>query len=403
MLDLDKKKNGVPAVASIPPREKPLITPETVIEKSEAPQPLMSQTESAGVSAPTASVVQMETATPVVTIKGKSGKRGSSKESSKDYDTLCQNFAERFTISSEVKMIDSGSIGFNYIFGGGIPRGRIIELHSDSGLGKTTCVLCWCLKVCQMGGVALYLDAEKALNESLIFGVGLEPYYKKSFTVLKVGTFAHTEDIMDSYLNCNRIPDIIVVDSVTSLLSEKIVSGELKIEEVEPGWHSRMSSSFLMKYKDAVARAGSSLVIVNQKRTKINFFGPSVVKAAGGVALEFYPDIRVDMSLASWIEEESGGVKRKIGADITAECPKNKVTMPFVKTIISVFFGRGISNIRAFTFLLQEEGAMTQNKSYYYIDMNGMKETCQGRRQVEEWVIKNEIAVIDFLKSKERL
>jgi recombination protein RecA len=399
-IEFAKSKKNVSAPAPAPVVSTP------VVSESVATVPIVTP-EDAKTVPPVPPVPPATSLPPSISSVMIRGRRGGKEEKagkpSTDFDTLCADFAQRFRVSSKVDFIDSGSIGFNYIFGGGIPRGRIIELHSDAGLGKSTCVLCWCLRVCQSGGVAILIDVEKALNESLIFGVGLEPYYQKTFIVIKPDTFEQTESIIDSLLVSNRVPELVVVDSITAMLFDKIVSGDLKIEDAEPGWHSRLTGNFLGKYKAAFARANSSLVIVNQKRTKFDFRGSSHVKAAGGLALEFWPDIRVDISLASWIEETVDGVTRKIGADITAECVKNKITMPFIKTVISIFFGKGISNIRAFTFLLQEEGAVKQNKAFYYVDMNGLTTSCQGRRALEEWVIKNEAAVIDFLRAKERL
>ena len=85
------------------------------------------------------------------------------------------------------------------------------------------------------------------------------------------------------------------------------------------------------------------------------------ISAAGGAATEFIPDIVIEMSPV-----KGGQIKKGddvIGYDIAAQATKNKVTAPFVPTIISVIFGQGISTQEH----LPVTGRETRYSEWFYI------------------------------------
>src|SRR5437868_1829788 len=63
-----------------------------------------------------------------------------------------------------VETIRSGSISLDLALGGGIPRGRIIEIYGPESSGKTTLSLHAVAEVQKAGGTAAYVDAEHALD-----------------------------------------------------------------------------------------------------------------------------------------------------------------------------------------------------------------------------------------------
>src|SRR5205809_5254420 len=64
-----------------------------------------------------------------------------------------------------VSVIPTGSLALDMALGiGGIPRGRIVEVFGPEGSGKTTVCLHIIAEAQRMGGIAVFIDAEHALD-----------------------------------------------------------------------------------------------------------------------------------------------------------------------------------------------------------------------------------------------
>src|SRR6266566_4838168 len=63
-----------------------------------------------------------------------------------------------------VETIPSGSLSLDIALGGGIPKGRVIEIYGPEASGKTTVCLHAVAEVQKAGGTAAYIDAENALD-----------------------------------------------------------------------------------------------------------------------------------------------------------------------------------------------------------------------------------------------
>src|SRR3954467_7345773 len=72
-----------------------------------------------------------------------------------------------------VETIPTGSIGLDLALGGGIPRGRIIEIYGPESSGKTTVCLHAVAEVQKAGGTAAYIDAEHALDPAYAKRLGV--------------------------------------------------------------------------------------------------------------------------------------------------------------------------------------------------------------------------------------
>src|SRR4028118_113170 len=62
----------------------------------------------------------------------------------------------------KVETISSGAITLDLALGGGLPKGRVIEIYGPESSGKTTLALHTVAEVQKIGGVAAFVDAEHA-------------------------------------------------------------------------------------------------------------------------------------------------------------------------------------------------------------------------------------------------
>lgn len=312
------------------------------------------------------------------------------------FQAIHDKYRKKFSFKVNTEYIDTGSIGCNKCLGGGLPKGRISEWSSPSGLGKSTLACHFSKVVCNSGKSVLYIDSEFAINDSLLKGVGVFEYSDSLFLLHQIRGFSHVEDVMDDFLACPEPPALIVLDSITTLVPTKVLEGKQRIEDVEPGWQSRLMSMFFLKYKGKIAETGTHLMLINQQRYKINMYGPTKLDSAGGNPLKFYPDIRIKMTNKNDIKDGSD----KIGVDAEIEAIKNKFTIPFTKHLVSILFGKGISNIRACTFILQHEKKVIQAGAFFTVKLGGEEKTVQGRLKLESYLKENQNLVVEYLTKK---
>src|SRR3989337_4215889 len=65
----------------------------------------------------------------------------------------------------DVQVVSSGSLGLDIALGGGgLPRGRIVEIFGPESSGKTTLALQAVASAQDEGGIAAFIDAEHALD-----------------------------------------------------------------------------------------------------------------------------------------------------------------------------------------------------------------------------------------------
>ena len=68
-----------------------------------------------------------------------------------------------------IETVPTGSLSLDIALGlGGVPKGRIVEVYGPESSGKTTVALHMVAEVQKRGGIAGFIDAEHALDLSLI-------------------------------------------------------------------------------------------------------------------------------------------------------------------------------------------------------------------------------------------
>ena len=74
-----------------------------------------------------------------------------------------------------VDAIPTGSLALDAALGiGGVPKGRIIEIYGPESSGKTTVALHMVAEVQKRGGIAVYIDAEHALDPVYAKNLGVD-------------------------------------------------------------------------------------------------------------------------------------------------------------------------------------------------------------------------------------
>ena len=281
----------------------------------------------------------------------------------------------------------TGSIIFDAVLsdGKGMPKGAFVELASQSGVGKSTLCLFMCKTYCSRGKVVVYLDYEHGVNGNMLRSIGLEPYLGKNFFLFQVTTFEEGEEIIDS-LKDDGI-DMFIVDSVTAMLPSKLQEGS--IGDVLPGIQARYTALFLSKYKAVAQKSKITFVFINQVRVKLNFRGMSTEDSAGGNAQKFYMDTRLFMRKTKKLERDmetlDGKSKVEYGCDAVLVAKKNRYAKPFVEGPITIYYGKGPSNLSSYVKWLEGKGYI-KRAAWTTITWKDQEYKVRGQEGIIQWV-----------------
>jgi len=262
----------------------------------------------------------------------------------------------------DIETISTGSIGLDIALGiGGFPKGRIIEIYGPESSGKTTLALETISESQKLGGIAVFIDAEHALDYRYTkkLGVNIE-----KLLISQPDTGEEALEITDILIQSNSI-DIIVIDSVAALVPKAEMEGNMGDSHI--GLQARLMSQALRKLTSNLRKSKTLLIFINQIRTKIGtiFGNPEVT--TGGNALKFYASIRLDIRRISSIKKGD----QIIGNEIRAKVVKNKLAPPFKQVEFDIMYGEGISNYSEILNLGVKEGIIKKSGIWYtYIENN---------------------------------
>lgn len=256
------------------------------------------------------------------------------------------NNDERQSVSH---FLDSGFPPLNKIMTGqydrGFPYGRIIEIYGPSSSGKTAIATKMMIEAQRAGGVAIFLDHEKAFDVNLAKAMGLNdtfPFwiYKRPKTWEESNGIAMkaAQMIREKVAIPVDAPIVCVLDSVAAAIPQSVY--EKGINEYtmnDTTALARVASTTLKAINDMTAEFNVTMVYLNQTRTKPGVAYGDPTTTPGGTAFEFYASIRLALSRSKVVENKDGE-KEFTGQQITIEAKKTKLARPFQKTQLRLMF-----------------------------------------------------------------
>lgn len=230
----------------------------------------------------------------------------------------------------KVEYMSTGVLPFDIIMGGGIPRGRYVELVGDYSTLKSFLALNTIAQVQQSGGIAALIDTEHAYDSAWAEYLGVST----SDLILQwPETGEEMVDVMELLIR-NQV-DFICLDSIAATLPQDEAEKRLSKNKMQPGRLAALMSAAFRRLTAANSRTG--MLLINQLREQIGVtFGPTE-RAPGGRATGFYASMRVNCRKAGKVTRDvqmagyDGSIKTKeqIGQTYRMTVEKSKLNRPW--------------------------------------------------------------------------
>jgi recombination protein RecA len=259
------------------------------------------------------------------------------------------------TPHTAVETTPTGALSLDIALGGGIPKGRVIEVYGPESSGKTTLTLHAIAEVQRNGGTAAFIDAEHALDPSYAKRIGVDV---DNLLLSQPDNGEQALEIVETLVRSNAV-DLIVVDSVAALVPRAEIEGEMG--DSLPGLQARLMSQALRKLTGIISRSKGSVIFINQIRMKIGVMFGNPETTTGGNALKFYSSVRMDIRRIGQIKQG----EEIVGNRVRVKIVKNKVAPPFRQAEFDIMYNQGISYIGDALDLASNEGIVEKAGAWY--------------------------------------
>ncbi|WP_228054047.1 recombinase RecA [Nodosilinea sp. LEGE 07298] len=255
----------------------------------------------------------------------------------------------------KVETISTGALTLDLALGGGLPKGRVIEIYGPESSGKTTVALHVLAEVQKAGGVAAFVDAEHALDPIYAAALGVNV---DELLVSQPDTGEMGLEVVDQLVRSSAI-DVVVIDSVAALVPRAEIEGEMGDTHV--GLQARLMSQALRKITGSIGKSQCTVIFLNQLRQKIGISYGNPEVTTGGNALKFYASVRLDIRRIQTLKKgtEEYGIRAKV------KVAKNKVAPPFRIGEFDILFGQGISTMGCLVDLAEQHGVIVRKGAWY--------------------------------------
>lgn len=274
------------------------------------------------------------------------------------------NFVTDIKDELEIKYYQTPSHEFNSMLGGGLARGKIVELYGENSSGKTSMII-ETIAHNQKNDpewVAGWFETEGSIDPEQLqaFGVDMDRlvYWDQKDVGAEQGF-----DILRSLVSSGEF-DLIAVNSVAGLCPSKEVEDEM--DKANIALTARMLSKLFRVITGAADKNGTTLVFVNQIRANVGVMFGNPETTTGGKALAFYASQRVGMRRVKL--DKADPITDDQGLKVRCRTQKNRYAKgnPYKVCDYIAIYGEGIDSISELPDILEREGILSKSGSWYY-------------------------------------
>jgi recombination protein RecA len=279
-----------------------------------------------------------------------------------------------------VEFISTGNVAIDHILGGGLPKGRVVELYGREQSGKSTLALQVAAEAQRQGLTVLYLDFEAAIDDAYCRALGIDPD-ADTFVFFQPDTLEEGVNVMRKLLKSGLV-HVTIVDSVAMMVSQKEVDAETGAT-ASLADKAKVMHQVMRQITPDVKRHGVVSIWVNHLREKIDTspvgrrLAGQLVTTPGGGALHYQASVRVEFRIKQRNKQEIadpiGGDKRRMATsnEVTVKVVKNKVAPPGREAEVRLIYGRGFSQAYSVLNVLVAAGVIKKGTGGVYTFEDG--------------------------------
>ena len=231
---------------------------------------------------------------------------------------------------------------------GGWPFGHIVLLWAGEATGKTL-LCCHAIREIQkLGGIACFVDFEKATAPHWVEKIGGDP---SKVQLVQAANLNAGFDVARKIIKAD--PGLVIVDSLVGIESQ--AEAERSFSDGSYGGSAQKINEFMrcitgslaptLSNKDRAVPNNTIVMLTNQERVAVGqTYGESRL-LPGGKAQRHQSHVWLQLSRVDWVEEgasvDTEGKKIKgtpVGQDVTVEWRKNYGCPPKKKCMFRIFF-----------------------------------------------------------------
>jgi len=274
-----------------------------------------------------------------------------------------------------IEWISTGALTLDMALGGGIPRGRIVEIIGPESTGKSTLSLQIIAEAQAKGlGTCVFIDTEHAIDPVYAAALSVD---MQSLLVAQPSNAEEALEIVDRLAQTGEV-SVIIVDSVAGLVSAAELAGQMGDAHIAQ--IARLMNQALRKLTGTLGKTNTTCIFTNQLRSKIGGYGSNET-TTGGNGLKYFSSVRLDLRR---IEQIKNGTD-VIGSRIKAKVIKNKCAIPFRQGEFEIVFGEGISREGCILDVAVDRGQVAK-KGTYFMDVASGENLGQGREKSKQYL-----------------
>jgi len=285
------------------------------------------------------------------------------------------------TIRTKVYGLDFVLDGIKIIEGG-----HKLEFYGKESTGKTTFALKVVKRFQELDKVVVWIVSE-SFHKDWAEKMGVDTsqlllYYPEC-----------VEDAGDKILAMIGKVDLIVLDSVASLIPESELNGSLS--DKTRGAQAKAYSEFCRKLYSTIAHKTTTLLFINQIRIVMGKLYGNPEDTPCGKALKFMYDTRIEFRAGKPIDKGVGDKKERLGVELHVQGYKNKLGTAKRTAIIDFYFKDGrIDNSKSLLFA---------GLKYGVIELSGHTYTFGKKKAVGKEKFCNLLTEEDYKKIEEQV
>jgi len=290
-------------------------------------------------------------------------------------DTLPKFDFQTIDLSSRVKdlvkfRIPTGIIAIDKVVGGGIPAGKLTEIYGGWSSGKTRLACHVIAQTQKLGGVGVFADNERSLDEGLIGLTGIDTDPTKFIYPDPDTELTSVENIFRIMQNAvvtlrENNPEgllTIVWDSVASTPGIQELEGEMGVNTTAMR-RAKLIGEGLRRLMTDVYRHKVCLIFINQIRDRIGIMYGEKTDTVGGKALKFTASLRLHCKIAGRIKNEKTGELEGYKGKLIVD--KSKICKPFGVVNFPMYADKPIDKHAGLLDYMSRHGEVLNNKGWY--------------------------------------